>query len=62
MFGKCKHQWGELERRHTPAIPNSSAEGVSEETIQMVMFGITNITQRCAVCGRTDVTTVVGKV
>lgn len=61
MFG-CKHQWEEVSRTYTPPRTNATVKNTDAETIRMIAFGVTNITQRCTLCGRSDVNTVIGKV
>jgi len=45
-----------------PADHLRSADSLSQESIQAVLYGITNLTQVCSICGWAEITTVPGKV
>lgn len=40
----------------------TSINGASPETLQRIVYGITNLTQVCSICGWAEITTVSGKV
>lgn len=58
----CFHKWTEIERTYNPPAYGATVENASDNVIQSVAFGITNITQKCNKCGRTEVSTAIGKV
>lgn len=61
LFG-CDHRWVEVGRTFTPPPPvPPKLENSTIEFGQQVIFGLTNIEQRCERCGRVDVAQFTGK-
>lgn len=59
---RCKHpDWTVVARVYVPAAPPARASGVQPSTLLRLVYGFTNITQRCTKCGKVQVTSCVGR-
>jgi hypothetical protein len=58
----CRHQWvGVAQAFNPPRLEGPVKIGATEDVAQ-VLYGVTNIRERCTKCGRTRVVTVAGRV
>lgn len=46
-----KHEWKEFKRVFVPPIRLGELQGVGEEVLKQILFGITSIELRCIKCG-----------
>jgi hypothetical protein len=60
---RCKHpEWVEVGRTYTRPPETVKLGHGSQELIERITFGVTNIELRCSTCGDRKVVTVTGKV
>lgn len=58
-----QHQWEDVSVDYTaPRGRVKAVERATEDLIDRLMFGVTNVTQRCVECRKLDTYTVTGKV
>jgi len=58
---KCNHQWAEVGRTYNPSTLQS-VDHMPSHLFEVAAFGITNIEQKCELCGLINVTRLIGKV
>ena len=59
----CIHKWEIISKTYNPpVVAEIECSPYSMERLKPLIYGVTNITQRCKICGKIHIKTVCGEV